>query len=153
MKQRIHRIITLTPLLITLTTISIQAEVINTQDKIVLTSDSLEQLNRNELISFTDMLLTIVINKDTTTFQQYDKYFTRDTYEKFMEYIKSNDVYGSPSKRAVDTIPVKYSNTNDYVIQANYEILTLNSNYTLTYLYELHVNSEGKIYGYNVWVY
>lgn len=147
MKRKINLI-----LLIFIMIISLNTEV-KADNKIELSSTNIEQLSNKEIIDFMDLLMNTVINKNANDFIQYKEYFTEETYNDFMQYIKSNDVYGSLKTRALDFVNVQDSNTGDSVIMANYEIITLNSEYSLAYLYEFHVNSEGKIYGYNVWVY
>lgn len=103
---------------------------------------------RNEI---SDLILD-VLKQDEAYLRSKSQYFSGNTLEEIVEY-SLEDSIGSKiiTEFVVDYTTPSYSSTGDTVIMANTK-LQYNS-YNKLYLFEFHVNKEGKIYGYNVWQY
>ena len=58
---------------------------------------------------------------------------------------------GNISEITVDYIDAENSSTKDTVIFCNTKVWFENKSYNLVYTFEYHINSDGYIYGYNIW--
>lgn len=103
---------------------------------------------RNEV---SDIILDI-LKHDESSLNVKAQYFTNDCFAEVIEYTKENDINSSiVSELVVDYTTPSNSSTGDTVIMANTKIQY--KQYNKLYMFELHVNKEGKIYGFNAWVY
>ena len=84
---------------------------------------------------------------------QFDYLFTDQAYSAYGVICQNGyiDKPSAVSNLAIDFTYPENSSTGDTVIMANAKMNY--SGYKLLYLYEFHVNSDGKIYGVNVWEY
>lgn len=103
---------------------------------------------KNEI---SDIILD-VLKHDEVSLRTKALYFTNDCLYDIIQYTKNNTVDSTVvTELVVDYTTPSNSSTGDTVIMANAKIYY--NSYNKLYLFEFHVNQEGKIYGYNVWVY
>lgn len=106
--------------------------------------------SRNVLVG--ELIHAIVNNKqqflyDNTTL------FDNTAYDKIKDYIQNNFIKGDIGEVVVDYVESSKSSTGDHVLMVNTKIWYDEQSYNKIYLFELHINSDGDIYGYNVWAY
>lgn len=82
---------------------------------------------------------------------------TPEARQRINEFIKNNKIneksYGKLVDTTLDFTYPEDSSTGDTVVMINAKIEYLNGKYNKLYLFEYHINAEGKIYGFNAWVY
>lgn len=83
----------------------------------------------------------------------YGNIFESDVFDELNSYGLEAKIGGDISNIVVDFVDVPYSSTGDIVIMVNTKVDYENGKYNKLYLFEYHINANGKIYGYNVWVY
>lgn len=114
-------------------------------------SNNVEQLSRKEKEKLSDILAdNILMNRTDLDVVSY--FFEKETFDKFSNLCRKSNIEGVMIQKAVDIVEPKDSSTGDTVIMANYKV-----NYSdmknILFCMELHVNRDGKIYGYNIWAY
>lgn len=103
---------------------------------------------KNEI---SDIILDI-LKHDEASLQTKSQYFTNDCFYDVLQYTKNNKVESTViPELVVDYTTPSNSSTGDTVIMANTKVYY--KSYNKLYLFEFHVNQDGKIYGYNIWVY
>ena len=91
---------------------------------------------------------------DTDWMQSHYNYFTSPCYDRLIEYVKNNDINADIlTNFVIDFTYPENSTTGDTVIMANTKAWLNGNKANVIYLFEFHVNSDGIIYGYNVWAY
>lgn len=115
----------------------------------------LETKNSSELNRTMEFIINSILSKDTTYIQDNQSMFTVDCFNRLNNYINNLDTIQSDGilEKRIDRIYPNNSSTKDCVIMANIKLSYNQSEYNNLYLYEFHVNAEGQIYGYNIWVY
>lgn len=98
-------------------------------------------------------IITSVSQGDIDGIESSAPYMTEQVYIDLTKDSSTKIMQGNIGQLAVDVIDVESSSTGDTVIMANAKVWTLAQTYNNLYLYEFHVNRDGKIYGYNLWVY
>ena len=63
------------------------------------------------------------------------------------------DITGIISEKAIDIVTPQDSETSDTVLMCNIRLSNNENIYNKIYLFEFHINADGKIYGYNIWTY
>ena len=112
---------------------------------------NLEVMTHTEINEFSRSVIESVILNDKSYMAEYVDCFTNESLNKIYGLVVNNDINGSIQSIVADWVYPKYSSTGDSVIMIN---VKLQSNvYNELYLFELHINADGKIYGYNVWAY
>ena len=79
-------------------------------------------------------------------------YFEAQAYNSVQKFIDRQSINGSALDSLTEVTKPNNSSTGDTVIMANYKI-DIGNGYNVVYLFEFHVNSNGKIYGFNAWEY
>lgn len=103
---------------------------------------------KNEI---SDVILDI-LKHDESSLQTKLQYFTNDCFYDVSQYTKNNKVESTIiPELVIDYTTPSNSSTGDTVIMANAKVQY--KSYNKVYLFEFHVNQDGKIYGYNVWIY
>lgn len=107
---------------------------------------SVEQMTVIEKYEYANKVINAII--DSQVYEIGD-YFTSECYANI---IRDNTYYlGSASTLVCDGIQVSNSSNKDFVLMCNTKLMDRGTNYA--YLFELHINADGKIYGYNIWAY
>lgn len=142
------------------TIISIMLVLILMTNNVVYASDKKEDANTNNLETMDDIkradiiydIIESILEHDISRLNKNNKYITDDTYNILSSYVLANTIgTGNISDYMIDTSGVSQSSTVDYVILANLKINYEENN--MMYLFEFHINANGLIYGYNIWVY
>lgn len=114
-------------------------------------ASNIENMSDSEIEKLGDAVLESVLSRDSTPIENYANCFTNETLEKLLNYINTNRIYGNIQSTVIDWVCTSYSSTEDSVMMINVKVE--NNGYNELYLFEFHINAEGKIYGYNVWAY
>ena len=123
----------------------------NNSEQTNINLETLSEIDRKE---YMNNIFKAIYNKDNTYILNNTALFTEDCYEKLLEYIESNNIDSSViGDVVIDTITVNDSSTGDCVVMLNAKIWYGDQEYNKVYLLEFHINAEGRIYGYNIWVY
>lgn len=118
----------------------------------------INNLSREKLGVIMGTLINHATTHDITSAARYKQMFTPDCYDKWIQYVESNDISGKEELAYTSEIVVDYtkpsqSSTGDTVVMVNIKEQYDNWRYNKLYLFEFHVNIDGDIYGYNVWQY
>lgn len=115
---------------------------------------NIEEMSKAECDKLMEEFIRAVMNNDVSFVESYADIFEDGTKREIYEYIESNDIGGEGIENlVVDFTYPDNSSTGDTVIMANVKIWYDGYKYNLLYLFELHINAQGDIYGYNTWVY
>lgn len=114
---------------------------------------NLGQMNYNAMNKIITDIVTGVNEGSVEKVEHYAMYMTSDVYEGLTRDINDKFLSGSIGTIAIDTITVDNSSDYDDVIMVNIKVWSEGQTYNKLYLYEFHVNKDGKIYGYNAWLY
>ncbi|MBO5388940.1 MAG: hypothetical protein J6A59_12590 [Lachnospiraceae bacterium] len=98
-------------------------------------------------------IVTSVSQGVTDGIENSAPYMTEQVYTDLVNDSNDKVIQGSIGQLAVDTIDIINSSTGDTVVMANIKVWSQAQTYNNLYLYEFHINKDGKIYGYNLWVY
>lgn len=103
-----------------------------------------------------DMCITIVngmLDNKKENIDKFREFMTEDTYSEILQVLKSKKYKGSLGDISFNIINTENSETKDYVIMFNFKVQPKDLSYNTCNLMELHVNKDGKIYGFNIWNY
>lgn len=114
-------------------------------------ASNIENMSDSEIEKLGNAVLESVLSRDSKHIENYVNCFTNETLEKLLNYINTNRIYGNIQSTVIDWVCTSYSSTEDSVMMINVKVE--NNGYNELYLFEFHINAEGKIYGYNVWAY
>lgn len=120
------------------------------------TDNNLELMTKDLCNTHITSIVQSIQEKDISFIQNNLSMFTSSCYNKLSYFIQNNDIGGDVIQQIIiDFTYPNNSSTGDSVIMANTKIgYTQDSlNYNKVYLFEFHVNKDGDIYGFNVWVY
>lgn len=113
--------------------------------------ETMQKIDRDDYIR---NIFKAIYNKDITYIQNNTALFTEDCYDKLIQYIETSNINSNNiSDTVIDSITVENSSTGDFVIMLNTKIWYENQEYNKLYLTEFHINANGRVYGYNIWVY
>lgn len=76
---------------------------------------------------------------------------TEEASKNIKDFTENNDINGEIRNTIVEFTYPDNSSTGDTVIMVNSKIKY--EGYDKIYLFEYHINADGKIYGFNTWVY
>lgn len=149
-KNKLRQIISIFILSLSLTISSTASAV----EKKETSKDSLENITDTEREEFALSLTQSILSNNTDFMQANTDKFTTDVYSKLTTYIERNTL-GEPAiiNSCYDYITPNNSSTGDSVIMENVKIGYDDYKYNKVFLFEYHVNSNGDIYGYNIWQY
>lgn len=145
MKKTIYSIALTIVLLVS--TISVYAN--DTSTEVVYSN--LEEMSNNEIDKACESIVKSVLGNDKSHMSKYVNCFTNEALTKIYTFVVNNEISGNIQSIVVDWIYPKYSSTSDSVMMLNAKIRQ--ETYNNLYMFEFHINSEGKIYDYNVWAY
>lgn len=113
---------------------------------------NLERMDRAKCSSTMQSICSAIINSDEQLLLENTAYFETSAYQSVFNFIEKDSIQGSIIDNSIEfTYPDK-SSTGDSVIMMNYK-LSIGNGYNVIYLFEFHINSNGKIYGFNAWEY
>lgn len=110
---------------------------------------NIEKMNIKEINSLMYNLTDSYIKHNTDTIDT--SVFTDNIIGDIINYTNSNNIDGEIRNIVVDFTYPDNSSTGDTVIMVNTKVKY--SEYDKLYLFEYHINADGKIYGFNAWVY
>lgn len=146
MKKSIYSIVLAVVLLVS--TIKVYAD---DTVSLELRTINLEEMTSDEIDNFSKAILDSTLSNNKEAIAKYANCFTDEKLTKIYEFITNNNISGTVQSMVVDWVYPKYSNTGDSVLMLNAKIQL--SGYNELYLFEFHINADGKIYGYNIWTY
>lgn len=115
---------------------------------------NLEQMHKNDCDKTIINIVNAIVNNDTQYIYDNSEMFETNCLYKLDETIRNYKVEGNKlSNIVIDFTYPENSSTGDSVIMVNTLIWKADKSYNLAYLFEFHINKDGKIYGYNIWVY
>jgi hypothetical protein len=112
--------------------------------------NNIKKMTASEKSTFIKGLISDIINNSTTNIADYQESFTSDQLSNFLVFIGSNSISGTLVTSVIDEVTSSYSATSDTVLMCNFR-LNIDNGYNNVFMMELHINNEGKIYGYNIW--
>jgi hypothetical protein len=112
---------------------------------------SLVEMTEEDMCKSIDTLINAIVTRDTQVLGSCAMYLTNDTYYELRDFMEKYSASGVLANYVLDYIKPDNSTDGDYVVMANV-VTNYNGDEYYT-LYELHINSLGQIYGFNVWVY
>lgn len=118
---------------------------------------SLEKATESDCNLTINSICRAIISNNKDTLLENSDYFENSTYKSsayksVYDFMSNNDIDGTCSNIVIDTTYPNNSSTGDFVIMANCKV-NVKQGYNLVYLFEFHVNKDGRIYGFNAWVY
>lgn len=115
---------------------------------------NIEKMTMNEMNSSIMGIISSAIDSNDTELLNYKDLFTEDCLEKYRRNIvNTNLITGILSEKAIDIVKPQDSETSDTVLMCNIRLCNNENIYNKIYLFEFHINTDGKIYGYNIWAY
>lgn len=119
---------------------------LNTGKRVVL-----ETATKDEIKEFMTEVAYTINTKDSDRLAKLEINFETDAYASFSRYVKLMGLNGSISETQTDTIKPEDSTDGDFVVMTAVKAQYYGKD--ILYMIELHCNSDGKIYGYNIWTY
>ena len=113
---------------------------------------NLEKMNRTECNSIIQSISTSIINNNLKSLSANSDYFEAPAYKSVADFINRDSVKGSIIDSIIEFTYPDNSSTGDSVVMANYK-LSIGNKHNILYLFEFHINKEGRIYGFNAWEY
>ena len=113
---------------------------------------SLERMDRAKCSSIMQSICSAIINSNEQALLSNTAYFETSAYQSVYNFIEKRSVQGNVIDSSIEFTYPDNSSTGDSVIMMNYK-LSVGGGYNVLYLFEFHVNSNGKIYGFNAWEY
>ena len=110
----------------------------------------LDSCTQSELVEFGYNIAEHYIN-GTNIDSKYIELLSADVNREIDSIKNTNNM--KISNIVVDRIYPDKSTTGDTVLMVNIKAWDQEQTYNNLYLMELHVNRDGKIYGYNIWAY
>lgn len=110
---------------------------------------NIEKMNIKEINNLMYNLTDSYIKHNTDTIDT--SVFTDNIIGDIINYTNNNNIGGEIRNIVVDFTYPDNSSTGDTVIMVNTKVKY--SEYDKLYLFEYHINADGKIYGFNAWVY
>lgn len=149
MKKSLYSIIL--SIILIVSTITVYASETENTEEIELRTTNVEQMTNDEINQFCKDITSAIKDKSSKEIEEYNECFDSDTLSKFNSFILSNNIQGEVSSIVTDWVYPQYSQTEDSLMLMNIKVQL--DSYNELYLFEFHINSEGKIYGYNIWAY
>lgn len=131
-------------LVLTLTSIIVVAYEDNTQNI------NFEKCSTGDLNRFANAIMDYYLNSNNTI-SNYIGVIDSDVFREMND--NSLKLNCKIATIVVDRVYPNNSSTGDLVILINTKVWDQEQTYNNLYLMELHVNRDGKIYGYNIWAY
>ena len=114
---------------------------------------SILDMTEEEKKNFGKNLVRAIVKNDFNEIITKSYLIDSTCYYSLTDYANSSDIKnGNMSDLVIDVITVEKSSTSDDVIMCNAKIWFDDTSYNMLYTFEFHINSNGVIYGYNIWV-
>lgn len=117
---------------------------------------NLEDMQYSELQETALYLAQSVIFKNESLISEHrlDELFTSSAYDKYINLVNNNEIGGEMIGDCIaDVTYPDESSTGDTVLMINSKVWYNSKEYNQLNLLEFHINKDGKIYGFNVWMY
>lgn len=115
---------------------------------------NIEKMTQKEMQSTITDIIDAAINHKNNKIVEYKDLFTEDALKQFRKNVVSKEIInGDISEKAIDIVTPDNSDTFDTVLMCNIRITNNSNQYNNIYMFEFHINKDGKIYGCNVWTY
>lgn len=115
---------------------------------------NIEKMTKTEMSNSIMNIIDSAINSNDNELLNYKDLFTEDCLEKYRRNVVNNNIItGIVSEKAIDIVTPQDSETSDTVLMCNIRLSNNENIYNKIYLFEFHINADGKIYGYNIWTY
>lgn len=115
---------------------------------------NIEKMTKTEMNNSIMSIIDSAINNNDNELLDYKDLFTEDCLEKYRRnVVNTNIITGIISEKAIDIVTPQDSETSDTVLMCNIRLSNNENIYNKIYLFEFHINADGKIYGYNIWTY
>lgn len=115
---------------------------------------NIEKMTKTEMSNSIMSIIESTITSNDTELLNYKDLFTEDCLEKYRRnVVNTNIITGIISEKAIDIVTPQDSETSDTVLMCNIRLSNNENIYNKIYLFEFHINADGKIYGYNIWAY
>lgn len=115
---------------------------------------NIEKMTKTEMNNSIMSIINSAIDSDDSELLDHKDLFTDDCLEKYRKnVVNTNLVTGIISEKAIDIVTPQDSETSDTVLMCNIRLSNNKNIYNNIYLFEFHINADGKIYGYNIWAY
>lgn len=115
---------------------------------------NIEKMTKTEMSNSIMSIIESTITSNDTELLNYKDLFTEDCLEKYRRnVVNTNIITGIISEKAIDIVTPQDSETSDTVLMCNIRLSNNENIYNKIYLFEFHINADGKIYGYNIWTY
>lgn len=117
---------------------------------------NIEDMQYSELQETALYLAQSVIFKNESIISEHrlDELFTSSAYDKYIKLVKNNEIGGEMIGDCIaDVTYPDESSTGDTVLMVNSKVWYNSKEYNQLNLLEFHVNKDGKIYDFNVWMY
>lgn len=109
-------------------------------------------LSDEELETAISGIVGAITTNNVNALGSASNYLTTGTLYELQQFVQESKTHGTLVRMHIDRINQSGSSDNDIVIMAT--AITNITGYEYYTLYEFHVDTEqGKIYGYNIWVY
>ena len=117
-------------------------------------NNSIINMNKSETDELIVDLIYASAKGDLNELNDNALYFESDCFYDMYSFISNNDIGSSNiGDIVIDFTYPDNSSTGDVVIMANTKIWYNNGEYNKAYMFEYHINSDGRIYGFTLWVY
>lgn len=115
-------------------------------------SNNMLGMTYEELEDATGGIIGAITTNDINALNGSSEYMTTGTLYELQQFIQDSKSHGTLVRMHIDKIEQSESSDDDMVVMAT--AITNISGYEYYTLYEFHVDTvQGKIYGYNIWVY
>lgn len=109
-------------------------------------------MSYDELEEATGGIIGAITTNDINALNSVSNYLTTGTLYELQQFVQESRNHGTLVRMHIDKIDKSNSSDDDMVVMAT--AITNISGYEYYTLYEFHVDTEqGKIYGYNIWLY
>lgn len=115
-------------------------------------SNNMLGMTYEELEDATGGIIGAITTNDINALNGSSEYMTTGTLYELQQFIQDSKSHGTLVRMHIDKIEQSESSDDDMVVMTT--AITNISGYEYYTLYEFHVDTvQGKIYGYNIWVY
>lgn len=116
------------------------------------TNNNLLGMTYEELEEATGGIIGAITTNNINALNSVSSYMTTGTLYELQQFVQESKNHGTLVRMHIDKIGQSGSSDNDMVIMTT--AITNISGYEYYTLYEFHVDTvQGKIYGYNIWIY
>lgn len=122
------------------------------EEQVVPQGTNFQNISQKDLYELMKAITQCIFDKDVDNLYQYSYMFSQQSFDKLLDYCKTNTLINTPSNYCIDYTTPSYTSTGDTTIMVNIKAYNSDNTNTL-YLFEFHINENSQIYGYQVWAY